>query len=467
MKRFLISVSIISFIFFSFFALAQGEGAVTDEMLKKYNKKVEANQMLDVKRNALTNVKITDLVKNWEIVNSYDFDFTHKLKTYSITNQHHTGRCWLFAALNILRRDVAKRYGMSNFELSQSYLFFYDKLEKSNTFLEMILDSKGKPITDRTLADYISGPVYDGGWWNMSTELIKKYGVVPKSVMRENVNTKSSRYMNRILTRMLLKFASELKPKVDEGADISVLRKDKEKMLGSIYQTLVMHLGEPPAKFTYRYEDKDKKLTDLKEYTPQSFLREFVKVNLDDYVVLMNDPRYEYGKLYSFAHSRNMSDKSDFMLINTDIETLKAATLKSILGDEPMWFAADSGRQLDRDAGVFAKGIFNYCAFFDVCMCMDKKNSIAYNLTNPSHAMVFTGVDIKDKKPVKWMVENSWGSKYGDKGYFVIYDSWFDEYVLAVVVKKQFVEKELLKVLDTEPVVLPPWDAMAQALSLE
>lgn len=451
-------------ILFGLLLSAADDTAITEEMLKNYNDMIKNDQTIKMKINALTGNEIKNLTLNWDIVNSYDFQFTKKLEMYTVTAQERTGRCWLFAALNIMRRDVAKRMKMANFEISQTYNYFYDKLEKANMFLEYLIVNMDKKISDRAIYDFIESPVADGGWWNYAIELIKKYGVVPKSAMRENVNSENSGQMLMILNKLLRKDAYELRKKYSEGADVKTLRAEKVKMLADVYRILVMHLGEPPQKFSFRYEDKDKKLSELKEYTPQSFLKEVILVNLDDYVVFMNDPRYPYGKLYRFELGRDMMDKEDFTLINVDINTLKSLTLKSLLGDDPVWFAADVGQQSDRKRGILADNLYEFCKFFGTCLSLDKAARIDYHEVNPNHAMVFAGVDIQNDKPVKWLVENSWGTQNGKDGYFVMYDNWFDEFVLCGIFHKKYVPKELMDILKTEPVIISPWDTMAQLL---
>lgn len=463
MKKF--CVLLLSFgIVFGSLVFAGGETAITEDMLKSYSDMVKNDKTIKMKINALTNNNIKELTLNWDIVNSFDFQFSKKLEMYTVTAQERTGRCWLFAALNILRRDVAKKLKMSNFELSQTYNYFYDKLEKANMFLEYMIANMDKKLSDRAISDFLEDPSADGGWWNYSTELIKKYGVVPKSVMIENVNSENSGQMCMILNKLLRRDAYELRKKHAEGADVNALRAEKNKMLGDIYRVLVMHLGEPPQKFSFRYEDKDKKLSELKEYTPKSFLKDVIQVNLDDYVVFMNDPRYPYGKLYRFELGRDMMDKEDFTLINVDIETLKSLTLKSLLADDPVWFAADVGQHSERKKGILADHLYEFCNFFDACLCMDKAARIDYHDENPNHAMVFAGVDMQNDKPVKWLVENSWGTQNGKDGYFVMYDNWFDEFVLCSIVHKKYVSPDLMSILKTEPVILSPWDAMAKLL---
>lgn len=460
-----ISIFLLIFgIIFSSIILAADETGITEDMLKSYSDMVKNDKTIKMKINALTNNNINELVLNWDIVNSFDFQFTKKLEMYTVTAQEKTGRCWLFAALNILRRDVAKRLNMSNFELSETYNYFYDKLEKANMFLEYLIANMDKKITDRNISDFIESPTADGGWWNYAVELIRKYGVVPKSAMHETVNSENSGQMLMILNKLLRKDAYELRKKHAEGADVKALREEKKKMLADVYRVLVMHFGEPPQNFTFRYEDKDKKLSDLKEYTPQSFLKEVVQFKLDDLVVFMNDPRYAYNKLYSFELGRDMIDKGDFTVINVDIKTLKSLTMKSLLADDPVWFAADVGQQSERKKGILADNLYEYCKFFNTCLDMDKAARIDYHEVNPNHAMTFAGIDIQNDKPVKWLVENSWGTQNGKDGYFVMYDNWFDEFVLCSIVNKKYVPQDLMDILKTKPTVLPPWDAMGELL---
>jgi len=444
----------------------EAEGELTLDLIKKYREEVKKDSSLKVKINALTNNKITELAKNYDVLNSYDFHFSKKLEMYRVTNQNRSGRCWLYAGLNLLRRDIAKKLKMKDFELSHTYNYFFDKMEKANMFLEYMIKYADRDFLDRDMRKLLRNPIYDGGQWNMVVRLINKYGVVPKSAMGETVNSENSRYMVRIIARKLKRDAIELRKLIKQGKSLKELRATKEKMLAEVYKLLVVHLGEPPSDFIFRYEDKDGKLSAPKKYTPHQFLEKLTDVRLEEYIMFYNDPRYDYRKLYQINLDRNMFDGEDLKYINLSMKDMKSISLKSILSDEPIWFGADVGKQSDREKGILSDGLYQYCKFLGVCLCMDKKDRINYYEQFPTHAMVITGVDTQGTRPIKWLVENSWGTENGKDGYFVMYDKWFDEYLLAVVVHKRFVPKDIQKILDTEPTVLPSWDPMFEIISM-
>lgn len=463
----LVALLLIVFLIGAFSIFAEEKGELTTDLLKKYSENVKSDKLMKMRINALTSNNLFDLIENRDILSKYDFHFTKKLEMMKITNQNQSGRCWIYAALNVMRPEMAKNLNVKEFELSEAYLFFWDKLEKSNSYLERILASRDKELTDRKVYDLIRYPNGDGGWWNYAVGLIYKYGVVPKTAYEENTNTENTRTLNKILQKLLKKDAAILRKMAKEGKTEDELRVKKEEMVGTIYKVLVMFLNEPPVEFEYRYEDKDKNLTDTKTYTPKSFLETFYKGNLNDYVTFIHDPRRIYNKLFRIDGARNIEGIEDFTVINMDINDMKKLVEKSIMADEAVWFAADVGEESDRKKGILARDIYEPCEMIGLCIHMPKSVALDFDEISPNHAMAFTGVDIKDKKPVKWLVENSWGDKNGKNGYFVMYDDWFDAYVLNVVINKKYIDKDILKVLETEPTVLEEWEAYSFMLNPE
>jgi bleomycin hydrolase len=413
--------------------------------------------------NAITNNDIHKLVLNRELVNNHEDIFNLKIDVKGITDQKSTGRCWMFAGLNIMRPAIIKKYNLSEFEFSQNYLFFWDKLEKFNFFLESIIETRESPIDDRKLRQLLDGPVADGGWWNYVASLIDKYGVVPKEIMPETVNSEKSKLMNKTLEYLALQYAAELRNSWKSDKNLEKLQDRKNQMLKSIYKILVMHLGLPPESFRWRYEDKDKTIHE-KNYTPVQFYQEVVGVQLWEYITLFNYPGRPFNQYYQVDFRRNMFDKPDMDFVNLEIDQLKQYTLVALLDNEPVWFAADAGWHMERELGIMADGIYDYESLFGITADMSKADRIMYGASAATHAMTFIGADTLGGKSLKWRVENSWGTDLGDKGYWTMYDNWFDKYVFTLIIHRKYLPEKVLALLKTKPTLLPTWDPLAKSL---
>lgn len=421
--------------------------------------------------NAITNTDIKGMALNRDLLRQHNELFSHKIDTKGVTNQKSSGRCWLFAGLNIMRPAVIEQYKLGKFEFSQNYLAFYDKLEKANTFYEQIIEYADRPTDDRVMEILLRSPYGDGGWWRYVVDLIEKYGVVPKEIMPETNSSSKTGYMNRLISQKLRADAITLRTMHQDGKSLKKIRAAKEEMLAGVYRMLVMNLGEPPTEFDYRYESKDNGdddsttcLSELTTYTPKSFYQEFVGVDLQEYVSIFDHPCIEYGNHYTISMSRNMYDKNDINFANVDVQILKEIALASVLDDEPLWFACDVGRDQDTKNGIMAMDIYDFDPIYNTDMEMSKAERVLYRQSSPNHAMVFLGVDMKDDKPVKWLVENSWGDERGSDGFWTLYDTWFDNHVFNIIVKKEYVPEDVLSIYDKDPIVLPPWDPMFQML---
>jgi len=414
--------------------------------------------------NAITNNDLNELALNRDLIRQQDDMFSHKIKVKGITNQKSSGRCWLFAGLNIMRPKVIEKHKLNKFEFSEPYLQFWDKMEKANTFLENIIEMRDRDPLDREMEIILRKPIPDGGWWKYVVALIEKYGAVPLETMPETRSSEKTGDMNKILSKKLRLDAARLRDLSSEGKTLEELRAEKEKMLGEVYKILAMNLGEPPTEFEYRYEDKDSTVSSVKTYTPRSFFTDFVDVDLNQYVNVFSDPTKEYGKHYSMRLSRNMYDSDNIDYANTEIGALKEMAMKSVLDDEPVWFACDVGKDQSRDYGIMAMDIYDYGSVYDIDLGLSKSDRVTYRESAPNHAMVFVGIDMKDDKPVKWRVENSWGKDKGKDGYWVLYDSWFDNHVYNVIVNKKYVPEDILNIYKQDAIVLPPWDPMYAAI---
>lgn len=428
------------------------------------------------RHNAVTNVDIKDLALNRSIVAGEDGHFSHKIATKGITNQKSSGRCWMFAGFNAMRPKVIRDHRLEDFEFSTSYLQFWDKLEKSNLYLEDVIELRDADRLDREWSLINEWMVGDGGWWNYVTGLIEKYGVVPVSVMPETKSSENTRSMNTVLERLLRTQASALLKAHEGGAAEAQLREQKEDGLKEIYRFLAINLGEPPAEFEWRYKAKPEKkgddakkdedaaesaeqknLTAVESYTPQSFYKKFVGVDLSEFVVLYNDASQPLGQHFRFDRARNMAGQEDMSFANIAIEQMKEIAVKSVLANEPMWFAVNMGIDQSTEHGLMQDGLYDYEGLFGIDLTMSKAERGRFHAGASNHAMVLTGVDLKDGKPQKWLVENSWGKDKGNDGRWTLYDAWFDEHVYNVIVHKSHVPAEVLDIFKQESKELPAW----------
>jgi len=439
------------------------DGSLSTQELAAVRSSFQMDDHTRAMYNAITNIDISQLTLNRDIVRKHNDLFSNKIKTSTVTNQAASGRCWLFAALNVLRPDLVVKHKLGKFELSQCYLAFWDKMEKANCFLEDIIDLADRDTLDRDMQVVLTRAGVDDGWWEYVPALIKKYGVVPQEIMPETRSSSNTAQMNRVLRNKLKVDAVRLRQFKGDGKSLADLRAEKAKMLAEIYRILVINLGEPPTEFSWRFEDKESKLSPIKTYTPQSFWKEWVgEINFDDYVQLGNVPGQDYGKLFELSHSRNIQESPDVQYLNLPIDVLKAAALKSVLDKQPVWFSADVGKDQDGARGIMAVGVHDDAPIFGAAAKLTKAQRWSHYEGNPTHAMVLMGVDLQKDKPVKWLVENSWGKERGHEGYWSLYDNWFDEHLYTLVVKKAYVPKEILKLYQQIPIVLPRWHPMAQ-----
>jgi bleomycin hydrolase len=437
-----------------------GDGGITPELISQMRSTARMDDHSKAMYNAITNTDINQLALNRDLIRQHNEIFSHKIKAKGVTNQKSSGRCWLFAGLNVMRPAVIEKYKLGSFEFSQNYLAFWDKFEKANCFLEYMIEFRDRDPLEREMEILLRSPFGDGGWWQYVVDLIEKYGVVPREVMPETASSGNTGMMNSLISRKLRADAAQLRRLSAEGKDITLLRAEKEKMLADVYKMLAINLGEPPTEFPYRFEDRDSNVSEMKTYTPQAFFKEFVGVDLHEYVDVFNDPTKENGKHYKISLTRNMYDSDDVDYVNADIDVLKQLAMKSVLDDEPVWFACDVGKDQSRKDGIMAMDIYDYGVIYNTDLSLPKAERALYREGAPNHAMVFVGVDVKDEKPLKWLVENSWGTENGSSGYWSLYDTWFNNHVYEVIVKKKYVPRELLKAFDEDAIALPPWDPM-------
>ena len=436
----------------------------TDKLYAAY----EANPKFAAMENAIShNGLLTSLEKRSSAVENTPV-FSLDLTKDKVSDQKASGRCWMFAALNTFRHKMIAGFQLEDFELSQAHTFFWDKYEKSNWFLEQMLATADQELTSRKVKFLLDTPQQDGGQWDMVVSLFEKYGVVPKSVYPESISSSNSRELNQILNKLLRQDAQILRELVAAGANLAELQAKKEELLQEVFNFLAMNLGLPPRQFDFSYRDKDNNFHSESGLTPQAFFKKYVDLKLDDYVSIINAPTADkpYGKSYTVEMLGNVVGSKPVRYLNVEMDRLKELAIAQMQAGETVWFGSDVGQSSNRKAGIMADGMYDFTSSMDIQLTQDKAGRLDYSESLMTHAMVLTGVDLDENgKAKKWKVENSWGEKVGDKGYFVASDSWMDEYTYQIVVRKEFLTEAELAAYEAEPIVLAPWDPMG-ALAL-
>ena len=432
------------------------KGGISAEMLVKISDRYEGNAADKALRNALATTPIGTLAMNAENAAMIDTHFSDRVKTKGITDQKSSGRCWLFTGLNVLRAKMIDKYELPGMEFSQNYLFFYDQLEKANLFLQGVIDTKDLPFEDRKVDWLFSNPLSDGGQFTGVSNLITKYGLVPAEAMPETYQSDNTSQMANLLKLKLREYGLELRE-----APKSKAQDMKIRQLSEIYRMLALCLGEPVQEFEWTRCDKNNNIVSRKKYTPKSFYDEFIGEDLENnYVMIMNDPCREYGKVYEIDYDRHVYDGHNWLYINLPVERIKEMAIASIKDNTAMYFSCDVGKFANSKKGVLDLNNFDYESLMGVTFGMDKKQRVQTHASGSSHAMTLIAVDVVDGKPVKWMVENSWGPAAGYQGNYIMTDEWFNEYMFRLVVEKKYVPADVLKMLDQKPVQLPAWDPM-------
>ena len=437
---------------------------ITLKQTGEFKKQINSDASVRLARNVAIRGEIEDLAMDWESFRKIDHTFSDIVSgEMPVTNQKSSGRCWGFAGLNLFRIYLGRKYNLKKFEFSQSYFMFWDKLEKSNYFLENIIATLNEPRDGRLIMHLVENPIQDGGQWHMFINLINKYGVVPQTEMPETFQSSKSMRMNRMITRKLREFAKLLRDAHGKGAPPKNLRSMKADMLETVYRLLTIHLGTPPENFEWQVRDRKKKFHRFEGLTPKRFFTNHVGLDLSDYVCLIDCPMSDkqYNENYTVEFLGNVVGGEDIRYLNLPSNRLKETSVNSIKDDNPIWFGCDVGKHFHRTLGVMDMDLFDFDLFYGTNFPMTKADRLEYGDSQMTHAMLFTGVDLDPKgKPRKWRVENSWGKNRSDKGFDIMTDKWFDEYNYEVVVHKQYLTDEELKTYKKDPVNLPPWDPM-------
>ena len=431
----------------------------TDKLYAAY----EANPKFAAMENAIShNGLLASLEKRSAAVENTPI-FSLDLTKDKVSDQKASGRCWMFAALNTFRHKMIAGFQLEDFELSQAHTFFWDKYEKSNWFLEQVIATADQELTSRKVKFLLDTPQQDGGQWDMVVSLFEKYGFVPKSVYPESISSSNSRELNQILNKLLRQDAQILRELVAEGANSAELQAKKEELLQEVFNFLAMNLGLPPRQFDFSYRDKDNNFHSESGLTPQVFFKKYVDLKLDDYVSIINAPTADkpYGRSYTVEMLGNVVGSKPVRYLNVEMDRLKELAIAQMQAGETVWFGSDVGQSSNRKAGIMADGMYDFTSSMDIQLTQDKAGRLDYSESLMTHAMVLTGVDLDENgKAKKWKVENSWGEKVGNKGYFVASDAWMDEYTYQIVVRKEFLTAAELAAYEAEPLVLSPWDPM-------
>lgn len=444
--------------------MSELSSSFTDKLFADF----QDNSKLRAVENAVTHNGLLKSLETRQSQVENDHVFSIDLTKDKVANQKASGRCWMFAALNTFRHKLISDLNLDNFELSQAHTFFWDKYEKSNWFLEQVIATADQELGSRKVKFLLDVPQQDGGQWDMVVALFEKYGVVPKSAYPESVSSSNSRELNQYLNKLLRQDAQILREAVAAGVGAEGIRAQKEALLQEIFNFLAVNLGLPPRTFDFAYRDKDNNYHSDKNITPQEFFKKYVGLNLSDYVSVINAPTADkpYSKSYTVDMLGNVVGSRAVRYLNLDMTRFKELAIAQMQAGETVWFGSDVGQISDRQKGILATNVYDFDTAMNISFTQDKAGRLDYSESLMTHAMVLTGVDLAENgEPLKWKVENSWGEKVGDKGYFVASDAWMDEFTYQIVVRKEFLTDEELAAYEAEPTVLAPWDPMGALAS--
>ena len=436
------------------------EHDLTSKMVEKLKKEFHSRKDAEIIARAIQKNGIKAASEDPTASERLHRAFSYEIKTGKPTNQRHSGRCWSFAALNTLRHKFATKYKFKDFELSQNYLFFWDRIERANMFFQKIIATADKPLHDRTVDFYLSFALNDGGQWANAASIIEKYGVVPEYVMPDTHNTKDTSDVAEVFDSLMRKDAIELRVMVQTNASATELQEAQERMMGDVYKIAAYSFGEPPAKFDLEYRDDDKKFHQVLGLTPLKFYHEYFDTNLSDYVVVTNAPDHEMDRSYLMPAQDSVVDGLPIKFVNVPFAELQEGAIKQLQAGETVWVGNDVLQQMDRKRGLMDAKLYHREELLDVDFVMDKKHRLETKQAVVSHAMTLTGFDMVNGQPTRWKIENSWGKDNGDNGYFVMTQDGFEEYTYEAVINKKYLSDRVKKVAASEPVTLPAWDSL-------
>lgn len=443
--------------------MATKRGAIDTKTLASFRKSLEERPEYRVARNAASRGNLEEVSLNRAVIDKLDWNFSHEVAVGGITAQNNAGTCWLYAGLNWLRKRAMKKMKVKEFQFSQNYLVFWDRLEKANQFLERILRTLDRPLDDRYVVHLLEKPLSDGGEWIRLSDLVEKYGLVPRSVMNDTANLENSAFLNYTLHYKLREAAARLRELHAAGAKEARLQEFKEGTLGMVYRSLVILLGEPPRKFDFGFKTKKGKVVRETGITPQEFFTRWVDLDLSDYLHLVSSPLEStpYYRPYRFEFSPNLVGMPLASSLNVPIDTVRDLSRQLLVDGKAVLFDCDVTQGLNRKLGALDTELYDYGALLGTEFTWDRAGRMKYLHQRPTHCMVLVGVDLVDDRPVKWKIENSWGDESGHKGVFQMSDRWFTEYVYGITVHRKVLGKKLTKAFEKEPVLLPPWHTLS------
>lgn len=433
------------------------------DKINEYEKEFLEEKRNIVAMNAATYNGVQKVARDVNALKDEPFAFNVDIKNGDVTNQKQSGRCWMFASMNVLRNIVIKKFNLENFELSQSYTLFWDKLERCNYYMEAVIEKANEPLEDRVMDYLMSDLLSDGGQWDMFVNIVKKYGLVPKYAYPESQTSSATVQLNKYLCKIMRKYTTELREKV-QNEGVEKARELKEEVLKDVYNVLTSTLGEIPEKFDVVLHDKDGKLIEDKGMDAHSFFDKYIGADIDDYVSLINSPTEDkpFNKTYTIKYLGNIVEGRIVKHLNLPIEELKKAAVKQLKDGYPVWFGCDVGRSsiVEDERAILDTKAVDYETLFNVDLKLSKEDALDYGYSMMTHAMTFTGVQMDGNEALRFKVENSWGEKFGYKGHFVMTSDWFDQYVYQVVVNKKYLTEKSRKDYEKEPKELKPWDPM-------
>lgn len=433
------------------------------DKINEYEKEFLEEKRNIVAMNAATYNGVQKVARDVNALKNEPFAFNVDIKNGDVTNQKQSGRCWMFASMNVLRNIVIKKFNLENFELSQSYTLFWDKLERCNYYMEAVIEKANEPLEDRVMDYLMSDLLSDGGQWDMFVNIVKKYGLVPKYAYPESQTSSATVQLNKYLCKILRKYTTELRDAV-QNEGVKKARELKEEVLKDVYNVLTSTLGQISEKFDVVLHDKDGKLIEDKGMDAHSFFDKYIGADIDDYVSLINSPTEDkpFNKTYTIKYLGNIVEGRIVKHLNLPIEELKKAAVKQLKDGYPVWFGCDVGRSsiVEDERAILDTKAVDYETLFNVDLKLSKEDALDYGYSMMTHAMTFTGVQMDGNEALRFKVENSWGEKFGYKGHFVMTSDWFDQYVYQVVVNKKYLTEKSRKDYEKEPKELKPWDPM-------
>ena len=461
MKSIKLAIVLILSMIIPVIAYPQAAG-LTQDVLKKIQDSYKSSPENKALQNAIVNNDINKIAVNHDNAGAFDTYFSNRVPSQAVTDQKSSGRCWMFTGMNVLRAKAIAKYDLpADFQFSQIYTFFWDQLEKSNLFLQAIIDTKDKPMDDKTVEWLFKNPIGDGGQFTGVANLVDKYGIVPAEAMRETNSSNKTSTMASILSLKLREYGLELREMAAKKATAAQLQNRKVEMLQVVYRILALNFGEPPTEFTWTRHDKSGKPVETAKYTPQSFREKYANEDFSKYYMIMNDPTRPYYQVFEIEYDRHVYDGDNWKYLNLPMDEIAPLAIASIKDSTMMYFSCDVGKFLDREKGYLDIHNYDYGSLFGIDFKMDKKQRVSTFASGSSHAMTLCAVDLDENDhPKKWMVENSWGSSYGYKGFLIMTDEWFNEYMFRVVVEEKYIPEKYLKMFDKKATMLPPWDPM-------